>query len=85
MDAYRITDSGGKSLTCKQVEYAVKKYRGHRKVPTRMLEGEEWRKYTCPVLLRTFKFTGSSFIELAVIKELRCPVLVKVRNRVRLH
>ena len=41
MDAYRITDSGGNSLTCKQVEYAVKKYRGHRKVPTRMLEGEE--------------------------------------------
>ena len=41
MDAYRITDSGGNSLTCKQVEYAVKKYQGHRKVPTRMLEGEE--------------------------------------------
>lgn len=38
MDAYRITDSGGNSLTCKQIEYAVKKYRGHRKIPLRILE-----------------------------------------------
>ena len=41
MDAYRITDSGGNTLTCKQVEYAVKKYRGHRKIPLRILEADE--------------------------------------------
>ena len=41
MDAYRIKDSGGNSLTCKQVEYAVKKFRGHRKVPLRVFECEE--------------------------------------------
>ena len=31
MDAYRIKDSGGDSLTCKQVEHAVKKFRGASK------------------------------------------------------
>ena len=36
MDAYRITDSGGNSSTCKQVEFSVKKYRGHRKIPVRI-------------------------------------------------
>jgi hypothetical protein len=38
MDAYRIKNSEGNSLTCKQIEYAVKKYRGHRKIPLRILE-----------------------------------------------
>ena len=38
MYAYRIKNSEGNSLTCKQVEYAVKKYRGHRKIPLRILE-----------------------------------------------
>ena len=38
MDAYRITDSGGSSLTCQQIEYAVKKYRGHRKIPLRIFD-----------------------------------------------
>jgi hypothetical protein len=38
MDAYRIKDSGGNSLDCQQNEYAVKKYRGHRQIPLRILE-----------------------------------------------
>jgi hypothetical protein len=38
MDAYRINDSGGNSLTPRQIEYAVKKYRGHRKIPLRILD-----------------------------------------------
>ena len=42
MDAYRITSSGGNSLTCKQIEYAVKRYRGHRKIPIRILETEDF-------------------------------------------
>ena len=42
MDAYRITSSIGNSLTCKQIEYAVKRYRGHRKIPIRILETEDF-------------------------------------------
>ena len=38
MDLYRIKDSGGNSLSCPQIEYAVKKYRRHRKIPLRILE-----------------------------------------------
>ena len=38
MDAYRITDFGGSSLTCRQIEYAVKKYRGHRIISVRILD-----------------------------------------------
>jgi hypothetical protein len=38
MDAYRVKDSGGSSLNIQQIEYAVKKYRGHRKIPLRILE-----------------------------------------------
>ena len=41
MDAYRIKDSGGNSLSLKQIEYAVKKYRGHRKIPLRILENDD--------------------------------------------
>ena len=41
MDAYHITSSGGNSLTCKQIEYAIKRYRGHRKIP-RILETEDF-------------------------------------------
>jgi hypothetical protein len=43
MDAYRITGSGGNFLTCKQIEYAVKKFRGHRKIPIRIMESENFQ------------------------------------------
>lgn len=38
MDAYRLKHSNEHSLTCRQIEYAVKKYRGHRKIPLGILE-----------------------------------------------
>ena len=38
MDAYRIKNGAGNSLTCQQIEYAVKEYRGHRKIPLRILD-----------------------------------------------
>ena len=38
MDAYRVKDEGGNSLSCQQLKYAVKKYRGHRKFPVRILD-----------------------------------------------
>lgn len=38
MDAYRVRDSNGNSLNTRQIEYAVKKFRGHRKIPVRILE-----------------------------------------------
>ena len=37
MDAYRVRGSDGNSLTSKQIEYAVKRYRQHRKIPLRIL------------------------------------------------
>lgn len=40
MDAYRIKGSDGNSLSCKMIEYAVKKYRGHRKIPVSILEND---------------------------------------------
>ena len=43
MDAYRVTGSEGNFLTCKQIEHAVKKYRGHRKkIPIRIMESESF-------------------------------------------
>ena len=38
IDAYRVKDTGGSSLSVHQIEYAVKKYHGHRKIPMRILE-----------------------------------------------
>jgi hypothetical protein len=38
MDAYRIRDSNGNTLSCRQIEYAVKKFRGHRKIPMGILD-----------------------------------------------
>ena len=38
MDAYRVKGSDGNSLTVQQIEYAVKKYHGHRKIPVRILQ-----------------------------------------------
>ena len=37
MDAYRVRGSDGNSLTSKQIEYAVKRYRQHRKIPLKIL------------------------------------------------
>jgi hypothetical protein len=37
IDAYRVRGSDGNSLTPKQIEIAVKKYRQHRKIPVRVL------------------------------------------------
>lgn len=37
IDAYRVKDSGGNSLSARQIEYAVKKYHGHRKIPMGIL------------------------------------------------
>lgn len=37
IDAYRVRGDDGNSLTPKQIEYAVKKYRQHRKIPVRIL------------------------------------------------
>ena len=41
MDAYRIKSSDGNSLSTQMIEYAVKKYRGHRKIPFRILENDD--------------------------------------------
>lgn len=41
IDAYRVRDSDNNSLTTKQIEYAVKKYRQHRKIPMRVLDSLE--------------------------------------------
>ena len=41
IDAYRVRGSDGNSLTPKQVEYAVKRYRQHRKIPLRILNDLE--------------------------------------------
>lgn len=41
IDAYRVRGTDGNSLTPKQIEYAVKKYRQHRKIPLRILESFE--------------------------------------------
>lgn len=41
IDAYRVHCSDGNSLTPKQIEYAVKKYRQHRKIPVRILDSFE--------------------------------------------
>ena len=38
MDAYRVRDSNGNSLDSRQIDYAVKKFRGHRTIPIRILE-----------------------------------------------
>ena len=35
MDAYRDRGSDGNSLTSKHIEYALKRYRQHRKIPLR--------------------------------------------------
>lgn len=40
MDAYRVKGTDGCSLSTKMIEYAVKKYRGHRVIPHRILETE---------------------------------------------
>ena len=45
MDAYRVKDSGGSCLNIHQIEYAVKKYRGHRKIPRRILEIDNLNHY----------------------------------------
>ena len=37
MDAYRIRGANGDALNPKQIEYAVKKYRQHRKIPLSIL------------------------------------------------
>ena len=39
--AYRVRGTDGNSLTPKQIEYAVKKYRQHRKIPLRILDSFE--------------------------------------------
>jgi hypothetical protein len=41
MDAYRVQGSNGNFLTPKQIEYAVKKYRQHRKIPLRIMSSLE--------------------------------------------
>jgi hypothetical protein len=41
IDAYRVRGTDGNSLTPKQIEYAVKKYRQHRKIPLRILDSFE--------------------------------------------
>jgi hypothetical protein len=38
MHAYRLNDSTGNTLDSRQIEYVVTKYRGHRKIPTRIFE-----------------------------------------------
>jgi hypothetical protein len=40
MDAYRVRGNDGNSLSSKMIEYAVKKYRGHRVIPYRILEND---------------------------------------------
>jgi hypothetical protein len=41
MDAYRIKSSDGNSLSTQMIEYAVKKYRGHPKIPFRIFENDD--------------------------------------------
>ena len=38
MDAYCLKDNEGKPLTSRQIEYAVKKYKSHRRFPMRIFE-----------------------------------------------
>jgi hypothetical protein len=38
MDAYRLKDKEGKNLTTHQIEYAVKKYKSHRRFPMRIFD-----------------------------------------------
>ena len=38
IDAYRVRGANGNSLNPKQIEYAVKKYRQHRRIPLRILD-----------------------------------------------
>ena len=57
MDAYRVKDSKGNSLTCRQIEHAVKLYRGHRKIPLSIFFPENKIKTTVTHFLRSFQFT----------------------------
>jgi hypothetical protein len=41
MDAYRVTGPEGNSLNPSQVEFAVKKYRRHRKILVGVMESFE--------------------------------------------
>ena len=41
MDAYRLRDGKGNSLTAQQIEFAVKQYKRHRKIPVRIIEDLE--------------------------------------------
>ena len=57
MDAYRVKGTDGCSLSTKMIEYAVKKYRGHRVIPHRILETENLFKYTIFRFTQFLKYT----------------------------
>ena len=81
MDAYRIRDTNGNSLDCRQIEYAVKKFRGHRKIPLRILESCKTKKIH--ISPRSFCYALNFHINCAQILsnkfettvDLRCPLL----------
>ena len=73
IDAYLIRDAGGNSLSRQQIEYVVKKYRGNRKIPIRILKTGTINTET--PFFQLFKLRLFFGNELQQIIKLSCPLL----------